>query len=720
MSLDLVRATFFEECDECLAAAEEALAGLRDGAGDTSDLVNRVFRAVHSIKGGAGAFGYDALVHFAHRFETALDRLRDGRAEASDAAMALMQRSRDVLDDHVRAARTGDVAPVAPEIESALDQMADGVVPTDTQAPGPGPGQEAAAGRTVRVVPSPAALQNGGEPLYLLRELVRMGCGPVRLDTSELPPLADLDPAGAYLSWDLCMPAGLDESAVREVFEFSGDEIAVRFVAPPPPPSAPHPEPVTMPQPAVEHSAGAKPQPQPQPQLLPDAPPEPAHGAEIVPLRRGPEPAAAPAGAATAQSQRVVRVDLNRVDRVVNLVGELVINQAMLAQRLDVTSDDVAEAMVSLDQLTRELQDAVMAMRAQPIRTVFERVPRLVRELETETGKRVSLEVSGEATEVDKTVVERIGEPITHIIRNAVDHGLEPPDDRIKAGKPATGIIRLCAEHRGGRILITVSDDGRGLDRARILAKAVERGIVSPDANLSDEEIEQLIFAPGFSTASAVSNISGRGVGMDVVRQSVQALGGRVLVSSRPGHGTSISLILPLTLAIMDGMVVAVGQSTYVIPVNAIFEIIKPAPHQLCPVSSGGMMLDVRRDRDDAHPGQRSNERASRAGQRYVPIVQVAGALGVPDGIRTPEEGVLVIVESQRVGRAALLVDEVRDQRQIVIKSLETNFASVAGVAGATIMGDGSVGLILDVEALIASVTAASAAPVPLRREAIG
>jgi two-component system chemotaxis sensor kinase CheA len=374
-----------------------------------------------------------------------------------------------------------------------------------------------------------------------------------------------------------------------------------------------------------------------------------------------------------------IRVDLEKLDRLVNLVGELVITQAMLAQRLLNCGLASISELSDLDHLTRELQDSAMSIRAQPIRSVFNRVPRIVRELQASTGKRVRLEVEGEATELDKTVVERIGEPLTHLIRNAIDHGLETPEERIFAGKEAEGLIRLSAEHRSGRIVICVSDDGRGIDHDRVYAKAVERGLVAPDAKMSDEEIENLIFAPGFSTAATLSNISGRGVGMDVVRRNVQSLGGRIAIASKPGLGSTFTLSLPLTLAILDGMIVSIGDQTYVIPLTHIIESLRPLPEEVKRIGINQSMINIRGS--------------------WLPIQSVAGALGIAGAQTDPSLAVLIVVESEN-GQAVLMIDEILDQRQVVIKSLETNYRQVEGVAGATILGDGRVALILDVESV--------------------
>jgi two-component system chemotaxis sensor kinase CheA len=396
-------------------------------------------------------------------------------------------------------------------------------------------------------------------------------------------------------------------------------------------------------------------------------------------------PPAAANGPAAPPPPQTIRVDLDRVDRLINLVGELVINQAMLAQRVMESgagkATDVNLAITDLELLTRNLQDSVMAIRAQPVKSVFQRMPRLVREVGEATHKRVRLVTEGEGTEVDKTVVEKLSDPITHMIRNAIDHGLETPAEREAAGKPAEGTVRLTAAHRSGRIVIEVSDDGRGVDRVRVKAKAIEKGLIAADAQMTDEEIDNLIFAPGFSTAASVSDISGRGVGMDVVKRSVQALGGRITIVSAPGQGSRFSLSLPLTLAVLDGMVVTVGDQTLVAPLTTIIESLKPRAGDVRPLGPNNFVLKIR----DA----------------FVPLIDTGAALGFGKSRFDPTEGVALLVESDVAGQVALMVDHIQGQRQVVIKSLETNYKPTDGVAAATILGDGRVALILDIDGLV-------------------
>ncbi|MEH3101060.1 chemotaxis protein CheA [Sphingomonas adhaesiva] len=728
MDLDAIQQIFFQECEEGLAGMEGAFAAIRAEAYD-AETINGIFRAVHSIKGGAGAFGHERLQAYTHQYETLLDLLRNGSLALTPPLVDVIVAAFDMLSDHVTAARDGGAAPddaamlarliaaasgeaAAPESAPApapadavvadaapagvaddfddlmalLDDMGGAVPPNadDADADADLPGADPATPDWhVHFRPTASAFDNGAEPLLLLRELARMGGRVMSCDTSSVPSLAAMDPNSGYLAWNVALPGTVDGEDIRAVFEFSDSGTITLTQGTPEP--APEPIAIATPAPAPVPApvAAAAPAPEPAPEPAPVAPPAPA-AAAAAPAPR-PAPAAAPAptpvAAPAAVVSQTIRVDLDKLDRLVNLVGELVITQAMLAQRLSGNDMGGCPELTDLDHLTRELQESTMAIRAQPMKTVFSRVPRIIRELEGETGKRVRLDIEGEMTEVDKTVVERIGEPLTHLIRNAVDHGLETTEERIAAGKSAEGVVRLSAAHQSGRIVITVADDGRGIDRTRVRAKAVERGIIPADATLSDEEIDNLIFAPGFSTAATVSNISGRGVGMDVVRKNVQALGGRIGIQSRMGHGSSFSLSLPLTLAVVDGMIVTVGDQTYVIPLSHIVESLRPSDRAVTAIGPDGAVLDVRGS--------------------YVPIYPVAEQLSLRGGERDPGKAVLIVVEGAN-GQAALLVDTIQDQRQVVVKSLEANYQAIEGLAGATILGDGRVALIIDVDALTA------------------
>jgi two-component system, chemotaxis family, sensor kinase CheA len=680
-----IRATFFQECDEQLGALEAGLLEMQSGAAE-AETVNAVFRAVHSMKGGAGIFSLDALVRFAHKFETALDKVRSGELVATPAVVSVFLRAADVLSDVVHAAQDGGtadegrVSAQVAELEHITDPGASPAVEPAATAPVLPEPEEADSDWDIVFAPRPEMYAKANETALLLRELGRLGTMKVTLDSSKLPELHELDPEGSYLSWNILLKADCDEMAIRNIFDFVEDDCDLTISYPEMEGFAPGTV-ITgdngfkfeffAPLPEAEEEARA-----PEPEHH-EAPPAPAKHAAV-------EAMAAKAESATAVSA-TIRVDLDRVDRMIDLVGELVINEAMLSQRVMeagiARASGVAMALEELEHLTREIQDSVMAIRAQPVRSVFQRMPRLVREVAAQTGKQVRLVTEGEGTEVDKTVIERIADPLTHMIRNAIDHGLETPEKRLAAGKPEEGTVKLMALHRSGRIVLEVSDDGAGINRARVKQKAVENGVIAPDAQLTDDEIDNLIFLPGFSTAATVSDISGRGVGMDVVRQSVQALGGRISISSRPGDGSTFTLSLPLTLAVLDGMVVSTCDHTLIVPLGAIVETLKPQAKDVFPL-----------DRD-------TNLLALRGG--YVPIVDVAVSLGYSEEPTEPEQGVALLVEGEGGVRAVLLVDAIHGQRQVVIKSLEANYRAVPGIAAATVMGDGRVALILDVDAVV-------------------
>ena len=740
--LEAIKVTFFQECEELLADLEGGLLTMQDGNED-SDTVNAVFRAVHSIKGGAGAFGLEPLVRFAHVFETLLDALRSNEIPGSADLTALLLRASDVLADHVSAARgLGMVdmdasAAMAAELKAVTDPSAAPVaaapaVPVDDEMGiGFTPlviGADEDAGLddddmdfgfqpmtisldaqaadaavldnvwTVSIRPKSDLYRKANETGLLLRELARLGPIQATLDDSALPTLEFLDAEAAYVTWSVRLETEEGEEAIREVFEFvDGDcdleitrgEAPVADVlatlldvaAPPPVVEEPFAELPIFEAPVVEAPVAVAP---PVVVSAPVSAPPPA--APPVAANAAAAPTAKPAQIdVPGPGQSVIRVDPERIDHLIDLVGELVINQAMLAQRVGeygiAPSSNLAMGLDELEQLTRQIQDSVMAIRAQPVKSVFQRMPRLVREVANMTGKQARLVMDGENTEVDKTVIERLADPITHMLRNALDHGLESPEERRAAGKNPEGVVRLAALHRSGRIVIEVQDDGKGINRERVLSIAVKKGLISPDITLTDEEIDNLIFLPGFSTADKISDVSGRGVGMDVVKRSVQALGGRISISSRPGLGSTFTLSLPLTLAVLDGMVVDVAGETLVIPLACIVESLRPKAEEIRPLGPTGSVLAVR--------------------DSFVPLIDVGLTLNYRDTSPPPTEGVVLLVEGEDGSRAALVADAIHGQRQVVIKSLEQNYQQVEGVAAATILGDGRVALILDVDAVI-------------------
>ena len=667
------RETYFAECEELLRDLETQLGALHDGTAD-SECLNSIFRAVHSIKAGAGLFKFSVLVHFSHELEALLDYMRDGRVEITEARVDLLFRANDVLADLIGAAAVGGDAPVAvadalakelAEItaaargESAAGESASGAPEDGDTAAGSAETRGEPLCYRIDFRPSAELFRHANEPLLLIRELKTLGQVEIDADLSRLPDLKSMEPEDAYLGWTLTLRSDCGRAAVEEVFEFVEHDCRLDIAVVPS--DAPSPE-------AQGAAANG------------DAAAGTANGQTAD--RSAAEPQAAKAGSGARISS--IRVDLNRIDRLVNMVGELVITQSMLSQQADeLPTGQLPRFSRGLEELamhTRELQESVMAIRMQPVKSVFARVPRLVREVTAKLGKRARLVTIGEETEVDKTVIEEISDPITHMIRNSLDHGLESPEKREAAGKPAEGTITLCAEHRGGRIVITIRDDGRGIDHASVLARAKERGLVAPDAHLSGDEIEDLLFKPGFSTAETVTDISGRGVGLDVVRRNIEGLGGRVSVSSERDSGTCFTMTLPLTLAVMDGMIVVVGGEKFVIPTTNIIESMRPSREQVNRLPSGEQVVEVRGE--------------------YLQLLYIARAFNIPGAVDDPSRGLVVLAETERRGKVGLVVDQLLGQQQVVIKSLEDNYDPVPGISAATILGNGLVAPILDVEGL--------------------
>ncbi|MGF1454285.1 MAG: chemotaxis protein CheA [Alphaproteobacteria bacterium] len=651
--------TYFDECAELLDALIDHVSTLSTDDPDREKL-NTIFRAVHSIKAGAGAFKFSRLVSFSHSFEAVLERLRSGQLALNRDLIDLLVRASDVLQDLVAAAQSGSDAD-SPQEAALLGQL-DAYVAEETSGSEPAlEGQPDMIGPgTIRLKARESLLTSGNEPLLILEELGRLVPIRVAVEDSALPALEAFDPETCYLSWVITLEQSIPLAQFEGVFEFAADDCMI--------------------------------------EVLPDVPGTGDQDTDGFGLF---EPAAPPASHAamkpagvsmveepTATRPRTssIRVDLQRVDRLVNMVGELVIAQSMVLQNItDKTANHELSQLRGLEDLTlrtRELQESVMAIRMQPVKSVFSRMPRVVRDLADKLGKKITLRTAGEETEVDKTVIEELSDPLTHMIRNALDHGLEPPEERLAAGKPETGTIELTAEHRGGRILICIADDGRGINRDRVRQKAVERGIVSDEAAaaLSPAQVDQLIFAPGFSTASSVSEISGRGVGMDVVRRNIQGLGGRITIDSVQGQGTRIVLTLPLTLAVLDGMVIMLGGERYILPLTGILECVRPTRTDLRTLASGVQVLSIR--------------------GAFIPLIYLGSRLGIPGAAARAEDALVVLVEMESGRRVGIVVDELLGQQQVVIKSLEENYRSIDGVSGATILGDGRVALIIDVDAL--------------------
>jgi two-component system chemotaxis sensor kinase CheA len=701
--IDELKNTFFDECGELLQDIETGLTDMREGRG-TEDTVHAVFRAAHSVKGGAGIFGFERLVGFAHVFETVLDDVRHEKLATSDDVMSVLLHAGDILADLVGMARAGEEVPPGFEDEcrQSLDKLAgaegggdasgdfadiafvpvaagDDFTPVaadgfdDMADLGAAPGE-----RIFRISfkPSGDLLKKANEPLYILRELGKLGRLELTADTSALPPLHKIQSDNAYVSWQGVLHTTKDRKDIDGVFEFVVADCELEIVEDLPAAGDRPLAPI-----APVEIADLEPAPQimaPAPAAVSAPVPASSEKAEIPDLKEA-KPAAAKSTAGMT-----TRVDLEKIDRVVNMVGELVIAQAMLGQVVrDLPEDIAGRISQSLEEVihhTRELKDSVMSMRAQPVKTVFQRMPRLVRELSGKTGKNVRLEMSGENTEIDKTIIERLSDPLTHVIRNSVDHGIESPADRVKAGKSEQGTIHLSASHRGGRIVIEVKDDGAGINNERVLKKARERGLIDANASLTDDEISNLIFMPGFSTAETISDISGRGVGMDVVRRNILDIGGRISLKSDPGRGLVMQLSLPLTLAVMDGMVVEVGRDNYVIPISAIVECLRPSASDIRSVLGTLGTLQLR--------------------GAIVPLLRLSDLFGIASSRTDIADSVVIIVEASEGARLGVVVDELRGHQQVVIKSIEENYGIVPGIAGATILGNGRVAFIIDVDRL--------------------
>ncbi|HEX5678519.1 MAG TPA: chemotaxis protein CheA [Alcanivorax sp.] len=645
--------TFFEEADELLAEMETHLLALDVDNPDVERL-NAIFRAAHSIKGGAGTFGFEALQRTTHLLENLLDSTRRGELTLRRDIVDTFLEAKDMLNDQLDAYRQGgEPDPEALErICETLRRLALEELGQDAAAPGAGDVEPpaTAAPRTTAPVTSDGARSDGGR-----FEVTLIGVADKDRDLliEELAQLGDIEDH----------QADGERHRVALTSSLSGDDIeaVMCFIV----------EPEQLEVRALEPAA-----PQPAAEAEPEAAP-----VEAKPAAPQKTEAAAKNGDGGKKGgeSTSIRVPVSKVDQIINLVGELIITQSMLnqvAEDSETVNDGALVTGLNLLQRTaRDLQEAVMSVRMVPMDYVFSRFPRLVRDLAGKLNKDVELVTEGKSTELDKGLTERIIDPLTHLVRNSLDHGIETPDRREAAGKPRTGRLTLSAQHQGGNILIEVIDDGGGLNREKILEKARSSGLSVSDS-MSDDEVWQLIFAPGFSTAEAVSDVSGRGVGMDVVKRNIQAMGGHVEILSKTGHGTTTRIVLPLTLAILDGMSIKVGREMFILPVSAVIESLQPRGDDLYSMAGGDVLLKVRDD--------------------YLPVVAVHHALDVVDAITDPTRAIAVIVQGEG-RRYALLVDQLVGQQQVVVKNLETNYRKVPGVSAATILGDGSVALILDV-----------------------
>ena len=664
LDLDSLKVIFFEEADEHLATMEATLLALEHAPGDR-ELLDQIFRAAHSIKGGSGTFGFHDVQRFTHGLEGLLDRLRGGVMSLSPAIANLLLRATDALDALMSATQRGEPSP---DTLDALSQEIAQVIASAVQPEITAPASEDLAEEnadppqsvlplwstyTIAFAPGADLFRRGMDPLLVIRDLAELGeVFDVELDGTALPLLEELDPETCYVAWRLTLATDRTPKQIRDVFAFVEDESKIEIT------SDQFPE-FEQPQSAAESTQKLPPQ---------DATvPEPTAAASV------PKPVA----------RSTVRVDTDKIDKLINLVGELVIAQSMVTAAMSDSTPDAAhrlrEAVSAMDRNTRELQDRVMAVRMVPIGTVFNRFPRMVRDLAASLGKRISLVVEGEDTELDKGMVELLADPLTHIVRNAVDHGVERVHDRRAAGKHEEGTVSIRAFHQGGNVVIEVADDGRGLQPDKIATKARALGLIAGDATPTTEELHNLVFAPGFSTAETVSDVSGRGVGMDVVKRNVDALNGAIAFTSEPGKGSVMRIRLPLTMAIIDGLPLRVGSQTFVLPLISIVESFRPKREQLMMVLGKSEIIRVRGE--------------------ALPLVRLHDMFGIQGAETDPCKALVCIVDAgaQRVG---FLVDELLGQAQVVVKTLETNYHRVDGAMGATILGDGRVALILDVQAI--------------------
>ncbi len=699
MSIDLAQfhATFFEESREALDAMEAGLLEI-DANGSDPDTINTIFRVAQSIKGGAGMFGFNDITSFTHTLETLLDELRGSRMQLTARISNALLQSVDVLRTMIgsvqhglpaEAERTaalhaeltaliaghdpGSALAKAPEViatpavaEAAAEDSLDDIEFTGVVADVV-PVVAAPTQWTIGFRPLPELLTRGNDPARMFSELAGLGTLAVHAELGALPEFASLDPEVCKLSWELILTSEVPREAIELIFEWAeGDcELSIQ----PRVAAAETPLAVEAPEAEVDELAPAG-------IAAPIATAVAAAARPVAGESAAPKSANADAGS--------IRVSIEKIDELLNTVGEIVITQSMLSQlasRLDgATAERLKTGLAQLETNIRELQESVMRVRMLPVSFVFSRFPRLVRDLSQRLGKQIKLKMTGEQTELDKTVLEKIGDPLVHLVRNSIDHGIEMPEARLAAGKPAEGTVHLNAFHKGGCITLEVSDDGKGLDRNRIIEKARSRGLVDPGAVLTDEQINDLIFLPGFSTAEATTELSGRGVGMDVVRRNIKELGGSIELRSDPGVGTRFVINLPLTLAIVDGLSVAVGDEVYIVPLVTIVESLQLKPGTSSQIVDHGEVFSFRGD--------------------YLPVIRLHELFGVEPRARDLHSGLLMVVEGEG-RRAGLFVDALLGQQQVVIKSMESNYGRIDGVGGATILGEGTVALILDIPGLI-------------------
>jgi len=659
VDLEQFHQVFFEESFEGLDIMESGLMGLDLGNADSEE-INTIFRAAHSIKGGSGTFGFTEIAEFTHIMETLLDEMRDGRRQVTREAVDSLLKSVDVLrmmlgsvQDHTDTDQN-QIQVQLKDLERILAGDEAVKVASDSSA------QDAVdigkiEGWNIKFIPDAEMMQTGNDPLRIIRELSELGEMELRTNTGKLPSFDDLKPEDCYLSWDITLHGDITEEILNDIFLWVEDECSLEL------------------KPVIAESTTT---------AVEEEKTEIVEAAAVEVVAEKNKASEAKKSAPAASS---IRVGIDKIDDMINMVGELVITQSMLSLLGEEFSLDKLEklqdGLAQLERHTRELQESVMLIRMLPISFSFSRFPRLVRDLSANLGKKIVLQMSGENTEIDKTLIEKIGDPLVHLVRNSLDHGIEMPEDRIAAGKDETGIINLNAYHKGGNIVIEIVDDGKGLDVDALLAKGKEKGLVAKNTNPSEKQIFDLIFNPGFSTAKEVTDVSGRGVGMDVVRKNIQSLGGSVEIQSEKGVGSTFTIRLPLTLAILDGQTIIVGDENYIVPLVSIIESIQVHTDMINKVAGRGETFKLRNE--------------------FIPVVRLSSVFGIENPkAENLEDGLMVVVEAEGK-HFGLFVDDLLGQQQVVIKSLEQNYQRVDGISGATILGDGSVALILDIPGLL-------------------
>ncbi|WP_445011167.1 chemotaxis protein CheA [Vreelandella stevensii] len=664
--------TFFEEAEELLADMEQHLLEL-DVDNPDGEQLNAIFRAAHSIKGGAGTFGFSVLQKTTHIFENLLDHARKGELALRADLVDTFLEAKDIMHEQLNAYRNEEEPnqEAYERICETLQQIALEEIGKTLDAPAAPKAEEASAKEATPSVDSGAGDSEEESPAgehRLKVALLNVGEKDRLLLVEELEQLGDVESqSGDEKRYEVVLKGGVSADDIEAVmcFIIEADQIDIISLA------------ASAPADPLASSADAAPQ-ESTPVAKAPAPDKPAAAktANKKPAEQAPKKAAAETSS--------IRVSVDKVDQIINLVGELIITQSMLDQTVSdlegqsVSNSSLQNGMSLLQRNARDLQEAVMSIRMIPMEFVFSRFPRVVRDTAGKLGKEIELITEGKSTELDKSLVERITDPLTHLVRNSLDHGVEMPDVRESLGKPRVGKLVLSARHQGGNILIEVRDDGAGMDRERLLAKARENGLNVSDT-MSDEEVFQLIFAPGFSTAQEVTDVSGRGVGMDVVKRNIQGMGGRVEIQSTKGEGTNTRIVLPLTLAILDGMSIKVGNETFILPLSTVLESLQPAKGDMYAMAGDDVVLKVR--------------------DEYLPVIAIHEVLDVENAITDPTQSIAVIVQGEG-RRYAMLVDELIGQQQVVVKNLEDNYRKVPGVSAATILGDGSVALILDITGL--------------------